>query len=117
MKIEKNKLVKVVWKSKEFKDVLHIENVDGLVFDTMKVFGWMDTNKEDKNVCPFFITRFANDISTVIPMFSYDKYIMTAEILKNTNVIEIKSEDYMKHFATMGGDYEFVLNDEIDINL
>ena len=59
MKIEKNKLVKVVWKSKEFKDVLHIENVDGLVFDTMKVFGWMDTNKEDKNVCPFFITRFA----------------------------------------------------------
>lgn len=53
MKIEKNKLVKVVWKSKEFKDVLHIENVDGLVFDTMKVFGWMDTNKEDKNVCPF----------------------------------------------------------------
>lgn len=115
MKIEKNKLVKVVWKSKEFKDVLHIENVDGLVFDTMKVFGWMDTNKEDKNVCPFFITRFANDISTVIPMFSYDKYIMTAEILKNTNVIEIKSEDYIKHFAAIGGDYEFVLNDEVDI--
>lgn len=115
MKIEKNKLVKVVWKSKEFKDVLHIENVDGLVFDTMKVFGWMDTNKEDKNVCPFFITRFANDISTVIPMFSYDKYIMTAEILKNTKVIEIKSEDYIKHFATIGGDYEFVLNDEVDI--
>lgn len=115
MKIEKNKLVKVVWKSKEFKDVLHIENVDGLVIDTMKVFGWMDTNKEDKNVCPFFITRFANDISTVIPMFSYDKYIMTAEILKNTNVIEIKSEDYIKHFATVGGDYEFVLNDEVDI--
>ena len=115
MKIEKNKLVKVVWKSKEFKDALHIENVDGLVFDTMKVFGWMDTNKEDKNVCPFFITRFANDISTVIPMFSYDKYIMTAEILKNTNVIEIKSEDYIKHFATIGGDYEFVLNDEVDI--
>lgn len=115
MKIEKNKLVKVVWKSKEFKDVLHIENVDGLVFDTMKVFGWMDTNKEDKNMCPFFITRFANDISTVIPMFSYDKYIMTAEILKNTNVIEIKSEDYIKHFATIGGDYEFVLNDEVDI--
>ena len=115
MKIEKNKLVQVVWKSKEFKDVLHIENVDGLVFDTMKVFGWMDTNKEDKNVCPFFITRFANDISTVIPMFSYDKYIMTAEILKNTNVIEIKSEDYIKHFATIGGDYEFVLNDEVDI--
>lgn len=64
---------------------------------------------------PVFITRFANDISTVIPMFSYDKYIMTAEILKNTNVIEIKSEDYIKHFATIGGDYEFVLNDEVDI--
>ncbi len=42
MKIEKNKLVKVVWKSKEFKDVLHIENVDGLVFDTMRVLdGWI----------------------------------------------------------------------------
>lgn len=115
MKIEKNKLVKVNWKSEEFKNKLYIKNVNGLVFDTIKVFGWMDTNKEDKNMCPFFITRFANDISTVIPMFSYDKYIMTAEILKNANVIEIKSEDYMKHFATMGGDYEFVLNDEVEI--
>lgn len=117
MKIEKNKLVKVNWKSEEFKNKLYIENVNGLVFDTIKVFGWMDTNKEDKNMCTFFITRYANDISTVIPMFSYDKYIMTAEILKSANVIEIKSEDYMKHFTTMGGDYEFVLNDEIDINL
>ncbi len=75
----------------------------------------MDTDKEDRNICPFFITKFANNISTIVPMFLYDKYIMTAEILKNTNVTEIKSEDYIKHFATIGGDYEFVLNDEVDI--
>lgn len=43
MKIEKNKLVKVNWKSEEFKNKLYIENVNGLVFDTIKVFGWMDT--------------------------------------------------------------------------
>lgn len=40
--------------------------------------------------------------------------IFMTEKLKH--VLEIKAEDYIQHYATMGETYEFVLKDKIDNN-
>lgn len=41
---------------------------------------------------------------------------MTAERAINADVLEIKAEDYIQHYATMGGSFGFVLKDKIDNN-
>ena len=35
---------------------------------------------------------------------------------KLADVLEIKAEDYIQHYATMGGSFGFVLKDKIDNN-
>ena len=50
MKIEKNKLVKVNYSSEEFIGKLFIKNVEGLILDTITVYGYMH-NERNKMCC------------------------------------------------------------------
>lgn len=112
MKIEKNKLVKVIWKSEEFGECLCIDNIHGLILDTIKVFG------KTNNVCeevPFYIRNTYGKTFIYPQMYAHEFYIL-AEKVVNANVIEIKAEDYVKHSATMGGTFEFVLKDDVEVN-
>ena len=49
-------------------------------------------------------------------MDAHGNYFVIAERAINADVLEIKAEDYIQHYATMGGAYEFVLKDKIDNN-
>lgn len=42
-------------------------------------------------------------------MYAQEFYILADRVI-NADVIEIKAEDYVQHYATMGGSFEFVLN-------
>lgn len=112
MKIEKNKLVKVFWKSEEFEGRLCIDSIDGLILDTIKVLG------KTSGVCqeiPFYIHK-TNGKTFICPCsYAEDIYAM-ADRVTNANVLKINSEDYVQNYSTMGGAYEFVLNDKIDNN-
>ena len=48
-------------------------------------------------------------------MYAQEYYILADRVI-NADVIEIKAEDYVQHYATMGGSFEFVLKDKIDNN-
>ena len=85
MKIEKNKLVKVFWKSEEFEEIpFYFHKINGKTF-----------------ICP---CSYAEDI-----------YAM-ADRVTNANVLKINSEDYVQHYSTMGGTFEFVLKDDVEVN-
>lgn len=114
MKIEKNKLVRVNWKSKKFDKELYVENIDGLILDSLKIFG--ETAAGEYREIPFTIRKV--DGKTIVCPNVYAKCcISVGERIVNTNVIEIKSEDYIRYSATMGGSYEFVLKNDTEINL
>lgn len=112
MKIEENKLVRIPYFSKVFANKLYINKIDGLILDSIKIFGWNGNKKDDMEKCMFFIVKSINDVSIVMPMVDYDKYIMVAEIVRNAKVIEFKPEDYIKCNAAIDGSFELVLNEK-----
>ena len=63
MKIEKNKLVKVNYSSEEFIGKLFIKNVEGLILDTIRVYGYMHNERNKMEECPYSIDK--NDINII----------------------------------------------------
>jgi hypothetical protein len=112
LKIEKNKLVKVLWKSEEFGDCLCVDDINGLILDTIQVFGKI--NNACKEIS--FYIRNTNGKTFIHPQMYAQEYYILADRVINADVIEIKAEDYVQHYATMGGSFEFVLKDKIDNN-
>lgn len=118
MKIERNKLVRVFYKSKEFNRTLRLEeDIKGLILDTIKVFGIMNSSPEKETECKFLIQKYDGKETYIIPLERFDKYIFIAERCCNANVIEIKPEDYNYHTETAYGDYRFVLNGDTKIDV
>nr|DAN96130.1 MAG TPA: hypothetical protein [Caudoviricetes sp.] len=119
MKIEKNKLVKVNYSSEEFIGSLFIKNVEGLILDTIRVYGYMHNERNKKEECPYSIDKNdINIITTITPGGHYDRYILKAMRVINADVIKIDADDYLDIGADMNGNYEFVLNKESgEINL
>lgn len=112
MKIEKNKLVKVNYSSEEFIGSLFIKNVEGLILDTIRVYGYMHNERNKMEECPYSIDKNdINIITTITPGGHYDRYILKAMRV-------INADDYLDIGADMNGNYEFVLNKESgEINL
>ena len=111
MKIEKNKLVKVFWKSEEFENHLCVDDTNGLILDTIKVFG--KTNDVCKEI-PFYIKNMDGKIFIYLCTYAANAYVMADRVV-NANVLEIKTEDYVQHYSTMGGSFEFVLKDDVEV--
>lgn len=112
MRIEKNKLVKVFWKSPRFSNKLRIKETKGIILDSIEVVE-----------CERGISNFPHNISVkdngdilITPIDTQGICFVTAERAINADVLEIKAEDYIQHYATMKGTYEFVLKDKIDNN-
>lgn len=114
MKIEKNKLVKVTWKSKKFGESLCINDIDGLILNSITVFGKIPNDNYQE--IPFQIECTKGKV-IIYPRIYGTKFYVFGERIVNANVIEIKSEDYIRCSVTMGGSYEFVLKNDIEINL
>lgn len=113
MKIEKNKLVKVNYISEEFIERLFIKNVDGLILNTIKVYGYMCNERNKMKECPYRIEKDGiNIITTITPLEHYDRYILKAMRVINADVVKIDTDDYIEVGADMNGNYEFVLNRE-----
>lgn len=104
MKIEKNKLVKVNYISEEFIGKFFIKNVEGLILNTIRVYGYMH-NSIDKNDI--------NIITTITPGTHYDRYILKAMRVISADVIKIDADDYLEIGTDMNGNYEFVLKDDV----
>lgn len=73
--------------------------------------------------CERGISNFPHNISVedngdilITPIDTQGIYFVTAERAINADVLEIKAEDYIQHYATMKGTYEFILKDKIDNN-
>jgi hypothetical protein len=105
MKIEKNKLVKVNYISEEFIGKFFIKNVEGLILNTIRVYGYMH-NSIDKNDI--------NIITTITPGTHYDRYILKAMRVISADVIKIDADDYLEIGTDMNGNYEFVLKDDVE---
>ena len=119
MKIEKNKLVKVNYSSEEFIGKLFIKNVEGLILDTIRVYGYMYNERNKMKECTYSIEKNdINIVATITPGEHYDRYILEAMRVINADVIKIDADDYLDIGADMNGNYEFVLNKESgEINL
>lgn len=65
---------------------------------------------------PYYISVEDDGDILITPMDTHGIYFVTAERVINADVLEIKAEDYVKDYATMGGSFEFVLKDKIDNN-
>lgn len=110
MKIEKNKLVKVCYSSEEFIGKLFIKNVDGLILNTIRVYGYMHNERNKMEECPYSIDKnYINIITTITPGGHYDRYILKAMRVINADVVKIDADDYIEVGADMNGNYEFVL--------
>lgn len=111
MKIEKNKLVKVFWKSPRFSNKLKINGTKGIILDSIEVVEC----ERGISKFPYYISVEDNGDILITPIGTQGIYFVTAERIINADVLEIKPEDYMEHYATMGGKYEFILNDSVEI--
>ena len=112
MKIEKNKLVKVFWKSPRFSNKLKINGTKGIILDSIEV---VECERGISNFTHYISVEDNGDI-LITPIDTQGIYFVTAERAINADVLEIKAEDYIQHYATMGGTYEFVLKDKINNN-
>lgn len=112
MKIEKNKLTKVIWTSKKFGNSLCVDNVDGLILDTIKVFGKIPNDSYQE--VSFWI-RVMNGKTIICPEVYASEFYVFAYRAAKANVVEIKAEDYIERNATIDGSYEFILNDGVEI--
>lgn len=112
MKIKKNKLVKVFWKSPIFSNKLKINGTKGIILDTIKV----TECDHDISDFPCYISVEDNGDILITPVGTHGVYFITAERVINADVLEIKAEDYIQHHATMGGTYESILKDKMDDN-
>lgn len=116
MKIEKNKLVKVNYISEEFMGKLFIKNVEGLILDTIRVYGYMHNERNKMKECPYSIEKNdINIITTITPIVNYDRYILKALRAINADVIKIDADDYTEVWADMNGNYEFVLKGDVEV--
>lgn len=112
MKIEKNKLVKVFWKSPRFSNKLKINGTKGIILDSIEV---VECECGISNF-PHYISVEDNGDILITPLYAQGNYFVIAERVINADVLEIKAEDYIQHYETMGGTYEFILKDKIDDN-
>lgn len=111
MKIEKNKLVKVNYRSEKFAEKLVIKGTNGLILDTIKVIEY-DRNISD---IPYYISVKENGDILIVPIFAPGNYFVVAEMVVNANVLEIKSEDYIQHYSTMSGSFKFVFGSDVEL--
>ena len=99
--------------SEEFIGKLFIKNVDGLILNTIKVYGYMRNERNKMKECPYRIEKNSiNIITTIAPLEHYDRYILKAMRVINADVVKIDADDYLDIGADMNGNYEFVLNRE-----
>lgn len=112
MRIEKNKLVRVFWRSPRFSNKLKINETKGIILDSIKVIEC----ERGISDFPYYISVEDDGDILITPMDTHGIYFVTAERVINADVLEIKAEDYVKDYATMGGNYKFVLNNKIDNN-
>lgn len=99
MKIEKNKLVKVFWKSPRFSNKLKINGTKGIILDSIKV---VECERGISNF-PYYISVEDNGDILITPIGTHGVYFVTAERAINADVLEIKAEDYIQDYATMNG--------------
>ena len=111
MKIDKNKLVKVFWKSPRFSNKLKINGTKGIILDSIKV---VECERGISNF-PCYISVEDNGDILITPIGTQGVYFVTAERVVNANVLEIKAEDYVQHYSTMGWLFEFVLKDDVEV--
>jgi hypothetical protein len=115
MKIEKNKLVKVNYISEEFIGKFFIKNVEGLILNTIRVYGYMHNERNKMQECPYSIDKNDINIITTITLGThYDRYILKAMRVISADVIKIDADDYLEIGTDMNGNYEFVLKDDVE---
>lgn len=109
MKIEKKRLVKVPYVSEEFNGKFFIKDIDGLLLNTIKVYGYMSNERNKMVECPFRIDKHIKTIPIVTPEIYFDRFILKGMRVIDADVVKIDADDYLQIGADMNGNYEFVL--------
>lgn len=109
MKVEENVLVQVPYHNK-FSEMLVVDNIDGLLLNTIKVYG---INKKQRPIQENvdFCIRDITGKKAIYPTGGwYDEFCMIAQRVVRANVVEIEAGDYWDKTESESGDFTFIMD-------
>ena len=115
MKIEKKRLVKIPYVSEEFYGKFFIKDIDGLLLNTIKVYGYMPNERNKMVECPFHIDKHINIIPILTPEIYFDRFILTGIRVIDADVVKIDADKYLHIGVDMNDNYEFVLKNDSNV--
>lgn len=108
MKVEENVLVQVTYHNK-FSEMLVVDNTDGLLLDTIKVYGINNKGFAQESV-DFYIRNITGKMAIYPTGGWYDEFCMTAQRVVRANVVEIEAGDYWDKTESESGDFTFIID-------
>ena len=103
MKIEKKRLVKIPYVSEEFNGKFFIKDIDGLLLNTIKVYGYMSNERNKMVECPFHIDKYIRIIPMLTPEIYFDRFILTGTRIIEEDVVKIDADNYLYIGVDMNG--------------
>lgn len=106
VKVDKNVLVQVPYHNR-FSEMLVVDNIDGLLLNTIKVYG-VNKKRLIQERVDFCIRNIIGKMAVYPTGGWYDEFYMTAQCVVCANVVEIEASDYWD--KTESGDFTFIMN-------
>lgn len=108
MKVEENVLVQVPYHNR-FGEMLVVDNIDGLLLNTIKVYG-VNKKRLIQESVDFCIRNITGKMAIYPTGGWYDEFYMTAQRVVRAKVVEIEASDYWNKTESESGDFTFVMN-------
>lgn len=109
VKVDKNVLVQVPYHSK-FSEMLVVDNIDGLLLNTIKVYGINKKKRPIQESVDFCIRNIIGKMAIYPTGGWYDEFCMIAQRVVRANVVEIEASDYWDKTESESGDFTFIMN-------
>lgn len=108
MKVSEAVLVQAPYYSR-FSEMLVVDDIDGLVLNTIKVYGVNKKNFITENV-DFYIRNITGKMAIYPTVGWYDEFYITAQRVIRAKVVEIVASDYLDKTESESGDFTFIMN-------
>lgn len=108
MKVSEEVLVQASYYNR-FREMLVVDDIDGLVLNTIKVYGVNKKNFITENV-DFYIRNITGKMAIYPTGGWYDEFYMTAQRVVRGKVVEIEASEYWDKTESESGDFTFIMN-------
>lgn len=92
-----------------FSEMLVVDDIDGLVLNTIKVYGVNKKKFITENV-DFYIRNITGKMAIYPTVGWYDEFYITAQRVIRAKVVEIVASDYLDKTESESGDFTFIMN-------